>query len=237
MKYGRPWKEEEVWDIGCVEKFEDDFTKWWFTIQPSGRSTDKEGHLRQDISDEIMWDEIRRSGRNGLWAVVVALYWWGSALGEDRDHCRGWWRALVDVSWVLFQLSVVPPAEDSSGDEDQSPAGREPEAMAVSVESRKRKEVESSGSDLVSSNNIGTRSSRSKRCAPSFHISSFVLIICSIAVAKQHPDTRIPLHQSPQLSPPPYRCFHLLFSTTSSFVFVPGPLRYSLNSPFSLCFQ
>lgn len=86
--------------ITNFKKFSSDFFAWWAAIQPDWRRDGDSALLRQsgDMSD------ISRSGVNGLLSVLAALFFWGTALGENREVDGDWKAAVEDVDWVLREL-------------------------------------------------------------------------------------------------------------------------------------
>lgn len=53
------------------------------------------------------WDEIRFSGKNGMWMVVAGICFWGLALETEEERLMSlpWQDTLSDVNWVLNELN------------------------------------------------------------------------------------------------------------------------------------
>lgn len=106
IAYARPWNDRQPKKIHDLAMFENRFKQWWSEVQPEGRRKDNLGRFVQEDEPGVDWDEIRLSGKNGLWMVVAGLCFWGQALGSDeaRLFCTAWWDCTSDVSWVLNEL-------------------------------------------------------------------------------------------------------------------------------------
>lgn len=111
----RPWTDRQPGKIRDLERFASRFKEWWGEVQPEGRRKDSLGRFIQHDEPEVDWDEIRFSGKNGLFTAVAGLCFWGQALGSDeaRLFCVDWFDCVSDVSWVLNELvrtSLLPTA-------------------------------------------------------------------------------------------------------------------------------
>ncbi|EIM80059.1 uncharacterized protein STEHIDRAFT_29793, partial [Stereum hirsutum FP-91666 SS1] len=102
----RPWTDRQPKKIRDLATFENHFREWWSEVQPEGRMKDDLGRFVQVDEPGVDWDDIRLSGKNGLWMVVAGLCFWGQALGSDeaRLFCPPWFDCVSDVSWVLNEL-------------------------------------------------------------------------------------------------------------------------------------
>jgi hypothetical protein len=66
-------------NISDVDAYEKQFLKWWIIIQPSWQvSGDK---LLKDLVDGE-WDDLHLPGLNGLFSVIVGLFYWGLAVNR-----------------------------------------------------------------------------------------------------------------------------------------------------------
>lgn len=167
--------------IRSLSAFETRFFRWWTDVQPSERAKKEDGFCAQ-VDDGVDWDRIRFTGRNGLVNVVVALFFWGMALGseEARRDAVGWHKALKDVKFVLGHLvrsaagSTVAFAQAKGHDT----SGGTPNGVIVEKENhslkRKRTETEK-GMALVEA----TREKEAKRMATQKRYGVFR---CSIAI-------------------------------------------------------
>lgn len=114
MSGSRPWTLSPVQKIKNVQDYGERFVQWWHFVQPPSRNFDSEtGQYRQVHEADVDWDDIRLSGRNGLWTAIAGLCHWGLCLrSEDaRQSCRLWQYALADIDWVLQELARVPSSE------------------------------------------------------------------------------------------------------------------------------
>lgn len=109
---GRSFKSVKA--IRSIPVFEARFLDWWKNVQPSERAKDQDGWPLAESNVATNWDQVRFTGRNGLVSVLVALFFWGVALGSDeaRRGSVGWQKALRDVKFVLGHL--VRSAPDST---------------------------------------------------------------------------------------------------------------------------
>lgn len=79
-----------------LDVFEGEFWCWWKSLQPEWRQS-----LQQEGGDITVLD---KPGANGIVSVIVALFYWGKALGSGRETSSEWLRAVKDVEWVLAHL-------------------------------------------------------------------------------------------------------------------------------------
>lgn len=86
-------------EITDFDEFAADFTAWWQSVQPEWRRSGN-GEASRDDGD---WEDIRRSGVNGLVSVVAALFFWGNAIQPAGDRVK-WVEALGDVTYVFEHL-------------------------------------------------------------------------------------------------------------------------------------
>lgn len=93
--------------IDDVPLFGSEWRDWYTSAMPQWRLDTAVGEdnwpLGRDIRPQETWDGIRQSGPNGLYMVVITLYWW-SVAAETPDDVKGLNSALEDVEWVLTQL-------------------------------------------------------------------------------------------------------------------------------------
>lgn len=66
--------------------FSGEVTKWWASIQPSWRTPNgADEHLSHDVPETEDWDCLLKGGPNGLFLVVMCLYWWRHIATEEKD--------------------------------------------------------------------------------------------------------------------------------------------------------
>lgn len=99
---------------------------WWTALQPVERVSDG-GVLQRQVSEDIDWSFVAKSGPNGFFIFMMTLAWWAKsantpALLAEFDSF------IEDVNWVLSMvLKVMPgtsgkrPHLDDEDDEDQQP--------------------------------------------------------------------------------------------------------------------
>lgn len=94
--------------ITNLTKFSNDYGSWWTAIQTDWRR--EEGSVAIRRSGNMT--AINKPGINGLLSVLAALFFWGTALGGDREGDDAWKHAVEDLDWVLRELlaSGVPAA-------------------------------------------------------------------------------------------------------------------------------
>ncbi|PPQ87183.1 hypothetical protein CVT26_014437 [Gymnopilus dilepis] len=85
-----------------VAEVEIKFCKWWTSLQPPWRIAG--GEIQRSLT-EGNWSCLRKPGLNGLFSVLVALFYWGLAVREaPEDHAR-WVKAVVDVRVAISHIS------------------------------------------------------------------------------------------------------------------------------------
>ena len=84
-----------------VKKFQADFWIWWADLQPDWRIVE-DGLVEMHNGGSFAALDV--PGPNGWPSIVVALYFWGVALGDKRPSCSSWAVAVNDASWVLTQI-------------------------------------------------------------------------------------------------------------------------------------
>jgi hypothetical protein len=87
--------------------FAGEFTNWWRVLQPEWRV--HEGSLdlsTDDPPDDETWEELAKPGKNGLFLLMLALWWWSSAVDQSdvQSEKDVWIHAAQDVDWVLTQI-------------------------------------------------------------------------------------------------------------------------------------
>ncbi|KAF8146546.1 hypothetical protein K438DRAFT_1627772, partial [Mycena galopus ATCC 62051] len=91
IKYARATKPK----IKNVQKFIEDWTKWWDALNPKWR---KGGLLVQ--SEDGLMEMMCKPGANGFLGVLIGLKWWRDEEGKTSK----WLAAFEDVTWVMRWL-------------------------------------------------------------------------------------------------------------------------------------
>ncbi len=127
-----------------VPDFADEMRTWWKSLMPAWRVpviANSDWPLTRnepgDAGVAKSWSAVRKAGVNGIFLVVLCLFWWRSAIksATERDAYTS---ALEDVAWVLRELvkDMLPfaqrgraprivaavesaPATDERGDEQR----------------------------------------------------------------------------------------------------------------------
>ncbi|KAJ7605004.1 hypothetical protein FB45DRAFT_767774 [Roridomyces roridus] len=107
IKSGR--RKEKV--ISDLDKFETQWSDWWKSLQPSWRAESRaesgqdgtpwEGKTLGD------WGKLVSPGINGVYSVVVGLYWWGCAEKKKASVSTGWENTVSDVECALYGLRAA----------------------------------------------------------------------------------------------------------------------------------
>ena len=82
-----------------VTDIEKKFVNWWASLQPQWRLLEN-GKVDSSLTDGD-WDDLRKPGLNGLYSVLVALFYWGSQVGKGSAECDRWMKAVEDVQLAL----------------------------------------------------------------------------------------------------------------------------------------
>lgn len=148
MKYGR--KDPSLSTIP-LETFPTQFREWWQSLQPSERGAT--GHERPTVPiPRSSWFKLARSGRNGLYLLLLGLFWWRhacEALSEDaaKSSARKDWNSVaIDLLWVMSTWTIHSPSPTPS----RSPSppaphvAKSPDASPSKTRKRKRGDQEAS---------------------------------------------------------------------------------------------
>ena len=121
MKYGR---KDPLLSSIPVDTFPSHFKEWWRTLQPTER-----GEMGDERPAALIphpsWHKLTRSGRNGLYLVLLGLFWWRHTLEAVEETTakasadREWELTAIDILWVLsawnaHHHSPTPPPSPSS---------------------------------------------------------------------------------------------------------------------------
>ena len=81
MKYGR---KDPLLSVIPLDTFPAHFTEWWRTLQPAERGEAGDERPRVPMHYDS-WSTLTRSSRNGLYLILLGLFWWRHALETARD--------------------------------------------------------------------------------------------------------------------------------------------------------
>lgn len=107
-----------------LDSFPDEVRRWWKTTLPAWRvsSDGSEWPLSREVPEGEGWRDARRGGPNGLFLIVMCLYWWRcvSQAEGDRVAYAEYLSVVDDVSFVfghmLFSKCVPETASSPSAD-------------------------------------------------------------------------------------------------------------------------
>lgn len=95
-----------------VERYGEDWLKWWCDLQPPFRGKDPMAMSR--VTDSTAeWSQLLKGGPNGFFVILLALGWWYIGVKSAGGDCSDCNHAFADVQWVLEQmkLSFANPAK------------------------------------------------------------------------------------------------------------------------------
>lgn len=87
----------------------EDTRRWWKTILPSWRvpaEPEAGWPLSREVPADEDWQCARRGGPNGLFLVIMCLYWWRSASEAENDRVAfaEYVSVVEDVAFVLGEI-------------------------------------------------------------------------------------------------------------------------------------
>jgi hypothetical protein len=85
--------------IENVDAYGEQFTKWWFGLQPEWRRSEDGKVLVESVAGD--WSAMKRSGKNGLLSVLAALFYWGLNAEDKTDIRKKWCLAVADCQTVI----------------------------------------------------------------------------------------------------------------------------------------
>lgn len=88
-------------DIRDVERFANEWAKWWQEINPAWRKVS----LPMSRSRDGPWVGLDLPGANGFLNVLICLKWWRE---QVETESKEWKEAVEDVTWVLRQMNGTP---------------------------------------------------------------------------------------------------------------------------------
>lgn len=153
MKYGR---KNPLLTTIPLDTFPAQFTQWWRALQPSERG--EAGNERPTMPIPLdSWSTLMRSGRNGLYLILLGLFWWRHALEavegsvERSLAYKDWESIAIDILWVLSDWNTrdtssptptppqSPPSSSSSHVAEVSSKRSSQEGREASTPSPRRK--------------------------------------------------------------------------------------------------
>ncbi|KAJ7493727.1 hypothetical protein FB451DRAFT_1020285 [Mycena latifolia] len=106
--------------------FGEEWWLWWKTLQPPFRQvmglathTWPRQDARRRAAEAPQWSSLLAPGPNGMFIVILGLYWWGRGLrvgGGRRTKLsaeRAWVEAVNDVAWIIEGLIELKAKEES----------------------------------------------------------------------------------------------------------------------------
>lgn len=97
-------------EIEEVSVYATTLLSWWDSIQPEWRKGDgsrpqaiyvnRDPDKDEDVSD---WAELKKSGPNGFFIVMLAFSWWGRS---DEKDLREWNLATADLRHCLERMCI-----------------------------------------------------------------------------------------------------------------------------------
>ncbi|KAJ7734705.1 hypothetical protein B0H14DRAFT_2408771, partial [Mycena olivaceomarginata] len=84
-------------DIRDVERFANEWAKWWQEINPAWRKVS----LPMSRLGDGPWVGLDLPGANGFLNVLICLKWWRE---QVETESKEWKEAVEDVTWVLRQM-------------------------------------------------------------------------------------------------------------------------------------
>lgn len=108
FQYGRrSWEKMPHIAQTDIERYSEDWWKWWCKLQPSFRGEDPRAMSRvAPVDVDVDWSQLLKGGPNGIFIVLITLGWWSLGVRSANGDINDCFRALADVQWVLEQLQA-----------------------------------------------------------------------------------------------------------------------------------
>ncbi|PPQ77494.1 hypothetical protein CVT26_006140 [Gymnopilus dilepis] len=88
-----------AFDLPDMEK---KFFKWWASLQPEWRILEDERINFSAVDGD--WEDLRRTGLNGLYSLFVALFYWGINVAHGTQAYDRWLDAVRDVQLACNKM-------------------------------------------------------------------------------------------------------------------------------------
>ncbi|PPR07319.1 hypothetical protein CVT26_013679 [Gymnopilus dilepis] len=85
-----------------IPAFEEKFIKWWASVQPEWRISNA-GDIDVSAAGSD-WEDLYKPGLNGIYSIIVALFYWGLAVKAGSGEHSRWLNAVKDVDFALTNL-------------------------------------------------------------------------------------------------------------------------------------
>lgn len=119
FQYGRRWDKQPLIPSDRITGYVAEWWEWWCGLQPNSRGADPQC-MSREITKEYEWDILMKGGQNGLFVVLLALYWWFLSVEFDGDGFDGWNCAMNDVQWTVGQMKIcLDRSRKRTRDEDE----------------------------------------------------------------------------------------------------------------------
>ncbi|KAJ7813180.1 hypothetical protein B0H13DRAFT_1571683, partial [Mycena leptocephala] len=98
-------KELTTWIGAGAAQYGKVWWRWWQSLQPPFRNLSERPWTRQQAtvlsSSPKDWVWLRNPGPNGMFIVILGLYWWGRETVKADEKDRALWKeAISDVEWI-----------------------------------------------------------------------------------------------------------------------------------------
>lgn len=105
-----------VASVGCdINGFGKTWWAWWARLQPDDRphKCSNGEKMLAPRDGPYTWTTLCKSGKKGMFLVMAALVWWGSAVHDSlaqgdvsqRDIVENWAAAVDEVTWALQEMT------------------------------------------------------------------------------------------------------------------------------------
>lgn len=89
-------------------------------LQPAWRTNDGDVPYAVYACGEGDWGALRKTGKNGLFMVLLAMSWWVSGAGKVPPV---WTKLVVDITHVLASMAAAPQGEPAASGGKKLKAG------------------------------------------------------------------------------------------------------------------
>ncbi|KAJ7062980.1 hypothetical protein B0H15DRAFT_794756, partial [Mycena belliarum] len=93
-------------------EFGESWWAWWRALQPKWRNIGSGTIWPQQFGRRLAtgdgaWTPLRHPGPNGVFLVILGLFWWGHALAKNRDASMPWGKGKGEVGWTTGVSDVT----------------------------------------------------------------------------------------------------------------------------------